>query len=118
MKILNSHLYSILVVCSLLLSCACIRFRHEPTDVDLGSHYVSVRPHCDTKSTTAHRRFEEDGSSRITHYEFTCGDVTVLIRDNLLTVNGKSYGTLTDGDQISIDHGNVRVNSEVRAEVR
>ena len=40
------------------------------------------------------------------------------IRDNQLTVNGKSYGTLTHGDRIAIDFGKVRVNFEVREEVR
>ena len=117
MKILNSHLYSLVVVSSLCFSSAC-RFYYEPSRVELGPHLISVRPQCDIKSTTAHRRFEEDGSSRISHYELTCGDTTVLIRDNILTVNGKSYGALTDGDQIAIDYGKVRVNSEVRAEVR
>ena len=118
MKILKSHAYSLVVLSSLFFSSACIRFHHVPSKVELGSHHVSVRPQCDNKSTTAHRRFEEDGTSRITHYEFTCGDVTVLIRDNTLTVNGKSYGTLTEGDQIAIDYGKVRVNSKVREELR
>lgn len=119
MKILNSHLYSLFVVVSLLsFSSACIRFNYEPSKAELGTHLVSVRPQCDVPSTTSHSRIEEDGSSRITHYEFTCGDTTVLIRDNTLTVNGRSYGTLTEGDQIAIDYGKVRVNSEVRAELR
>ena len=119
MKILNSHLYSLFVVVSLLcFSSACIRFNYEPSRTELGTHLVSVTPQCDVPSTTSHSRTEEDGSSRITHYEFKCGDTTVLIRDNTLTVNGKSYGALIDGDKIAIDYGKVRVNSEVRAEVR
>lgn len=119
MKILNSHWYSlVVVVSSLFFSSACIRFNHEPSKAELGTHLVTVRPHCNGPSTTSHRLFEKDGSSRITHYEFKCGDTTVLIRDNTLTVNGKSYGTLIEGDQIAIDYGKVRVNSEVRAEVR
>ena len=119
MKILNSHLYSLLVVVSLLFfSSACIKLHHEPTKAELGTHIVSIRPQCEVPSTTSHRRTEEDGSSRITHYEFKCGDTMVLIRDNTLTVNGKSYGPLREGDQISIDFGKVRVNSEVRDEVR
>ena len=119
MKILNSHLYSLLfVVSSLFFSAACIKFHHEPTSAELGTHLVSIRPQCEVPSTTVHRRSSEDGSSHITHYEFKCGDTTVSIRDNTLTVNGKSYGTLSEGDQIAIDFGKVRVNSEVRAEVR
>ena len=119
MKILNSHLYSLLVVlCSLFFSSACIKFHHEPSSAELGTHVVSIRPQCDVPSTTSHRRYEKDGSSHITHYEFKCGETTVLIRDNTLTVNGKSYGPLREGDQIAIDFGKVRVNSEVRDEVR
>ena len=119
MKILISHYSLVLVVVSsLYFNSACIRFNHEPSRTELGTHLVSVRPQCDVPSTTVHRHSEKDGSSRITHYEFTCGDTTVLIRDNVLTVNGKSYGTLSEGDQIVIDYGKVRVNSEVRAEAR
>lgn len=119
MKTLNSHLFSLLViVSSQFFSAACIRFHHEPTRAELGTHLISIRPQCEVPSTTAHRRSEQDGSSHITHYEFKCGDTAVLIRDNTLTVNGKSYGSLGEGDQIAIDFGKVRVNSEVRSEVR
>lgn len=119
MKILISHYSLVLVlVSSLFFSSACITFDHDPSKAELGTHLVSVKPQCDVPSTTVHRRDEKDGSSRVTHYEFICGDTTVLIRDNLLTVNGKSYGNLTERDQITIDYGKVRVNSEVRAEMR
>ena len=119
MKILNSHFYSLaIVVSSLWFSSACLKVNQEPTKVELGTYHLSVRPQCDFTSTTTHSRSEPDGTTRVTHYELTCGNVTVLVGDNLLSVNGKSYGTLIDGDQISIDHGKVRVNSELRAEVR
>lgn len=118
MKILNSHLHSLIVVSLLVVGTACIRFHHIPSKAQLGSHSVSVRPQCDVTSTRSHRHTEADGTSRITYYEFTCGDTAVLIRDNTLTVNDKSYGMLNAGDQIAIDYGKVRVNSEVRAEVR
>jgi len=118
MKILKSHLHSLTVLCLLVAGTACIRFHHIPSTGQLGTHSVSVRPQCTSTSTRSHRRTEQDGTSRITHYEFTCGDVAILIRDNALTVNGKSYGTLNEADAIAIDYGKVRVNSEVRAEVR
>ena len=118
MKITNSHLYSLVIVSSLFFSSACIRITYEPSRAEVGTHLVSVTPHCNATSTRSHRHVEKDGSSRITHYEFKCDDTMVLIRDNTLTVNGKSYGTLIEGDQIAIDYGKVRVNSEVRAEVR
>ena len=117
---LNSHLYSLVVVSlfSVVFSAACIRFNEVPTGTNLGSYHVKVRPQCNSLSTTSENRTEEDGSERALYHELTCGDTTVLIRDNTLTVNGKSYGTLTEGDEIAIDHGKVRVNSKVRAEAR
>ena len=119
MKILNSHFYSLAIVVSALWFCsACISVQYEPTKVELGPYHLSIKPQCDSTSTTTHSRNEEDGTTRVTHYEFTCGDVTVVIRDNTLNANGKSYGMLRDGDQIAIYYGKVRVNSEVRKEVR
>ena len=118
MKTLKSHLHSLIVVSLVFVGTACISFYHVPSKTQLGTHSVSVRPQCDVSSTRSHRHTEADGTSRITHYEFTCGSIAILIRDNTLSVNGKSYGTLNDGDAIAVDYGKVRVNSEVRAEVR
>ena len=121
MKILKSHLRSLVVVSlfSLVLSSACnIRSYNEPTTTHLGSYKVRVRPSCQSLSTGTKNRQESDGTQRVLSYELTCGDTKVFIKDNMLTVNGKSYGVLLEGDQIAIDHGKVRVNSEVRAEVR
>jgi hypothetical protein len=39
-----------------------------------------------------------------------CRDADVLIRGGELSVNGKSYGRLNDGDTISVDHGRVLIN--------
>ena len=61
---------------------------------------------------------QRDGTSRIVSDEFTCGDTKVVINENRLTVNDKSYGTLSEGDHVAVDYGKVRVNREVRAEVR
>ena len=94
------------------------RFYHMPTEKKLGTHQVSIRPYCDGPSSTSLAQYEKEGTSTIVSFEFTCGDTTVLIRGNMLSVNGKSYGTLNQGDRIAVDYGKVRVNSEVRAEVR
>ena len=119
MKILNSHLYSlIVVVSSLCFSSACIVVTAGPSTAELGTHLVTVKPQCDFLSTTAHNQTEKDGTDRVLYYELACGDTTALIRDNTLTVNGKSYGTLIEGDEIAINYGKVRVNSKVREEVK
>ena len=36
----------------------------------------------------------------------------VYIEDHALNVNGKSYGTLNDGDMIAVNYSEVAVNSK------
>ena len=102
-------------VIALVFGSACITINRIPRETDLGSHHVKVTPACQSASTHSNRHYEKDGSSRIEFYEFKCGDVTILIRDNLLNVNGKSYGTLNENDIIAVNYGNVSVNSTRRA---
>lgn len=120
MNILTSHLSSIVVLSLLYVatSSGCVKYERVASESRLGSHYVSISPACQNKSTRSRNHQEKDGSSRVLFYEFTCGDITVLIRDNMLSVNDKPYGLLNDGDTINIDYGKVRVNSKVRSEVR
>lgn len=120
MKTLKSHLLSLIVVALFVLvfSSGCIRFHPMPREQQLGSHLVSIRPDCDHATSGSLTQSQKDGTSRVVSYEFTCGETTVVIRENLLTVNGKSYGTLNEGDHVAVDHGKVRVNLEVRAEAR
>ena len=114
---MKSHICSLIAI-ALVFSCACIRFHRVPAETDLGNHHVTVRPNCQNASTTSLHDSETDGSSTIRYHEFKCGDTTILIRGNLLSVNGRSYGTLNERDKIAVDYGKVRVNSEVREEVR
>lgn len=47
------------------------------------------------------------------NYRFTpCRDADVVIQDEMLSVNGKSYGHLDAGDSILVDHGAVSVNRQ------
>ena len=120
MVVLNSHKRALVVVALLLLASgsACrAKFHRVPTDHWLGPYRVSVRPSCDDSVSRSLAEHEQDGTSRIILHEFTCGDTHVTIRGNMLSVNGKSYGPLAQGDWVAIDYGKVRVNSEVRAEV-
>ena len=116
MKTLKTHIRSLLLF-SLVFSPACLKFQNVPRQQQLGSHLVSIRPDCDSASSGSLTQSQKDGTSKIVSYEFTCGDTKVEIRDNNLTVNGKSYGTLNEGDLIAVDYGKVRVNREVRSEV-
>lgn len=68
----------------------------------LGSHLVKVSPACWTN---------ESSSSMGSKHSFTCGDTTVVIDEEKLTVNGQSYGTLKQGDTVEVEGGKVRVNT-------
>jgi hypothetical protein len=98
-----------------MLMAGCITITRTPRETDLGSHHVSVVPGCQHASTHSYRQYESDGSSKILFYEFNCGDTSVRLDGNALYVNGKSYGTLNEGDTIVVNYGNVRVNSTARA---
>jgi hypothetical protein len=51
---------------------------------------------------------------RISFYAYKCGDTSLLLQADKLTVNGKSYGTLRDRDPITVNYGKVFVNSTER----
>ncbi|HEX8636033.1 MAG TPA: ankyrin repeat domain-containing protein [Pyrinomonadaceae bacterium] len=69
----------------------------------LGSHLVKVSPACWTN---------EGSSSEGGKHRFTCGDTTVVIDGEQLGVNGRSYGTLRQGDTVDVAQGKVRVNDK------
>jgi hypothetical protein len=49
-------------------------------------------------------------------YRFApCRDAEILLRGVELSVNGKAYGTLKDGDTITVDHGRVLINEREAA---
>ena len=115
---MNEPHMRIVVVLSLLAlfsSSACIESERVASEASLGSYHVSIRPTCRGMSQRTHTR---TGSNSTPDYELRCGDTTVAINARMLSVNGKSYGTLSDGDRIAVDFGKVRVNSEVREELR
>jgi len=69
----------------------------------LGSHLVKVSPACWTN---------EGSSSEGGKHRFTCGDTTVVIDGEKLTVNNQNYGTLKQGDTVHVEQGKVRVNAK------
>ena len=112
-----SSVVAVSLLC-LVVSSGCVSYERMASETKLGTHHVSVSPYCQSTSTRSRTHQEPDGSSRVLVYEFICGDTTVSIRDRMLSVNGKSYGLLNDGDKVTIDFGKVRVNSVIRAEVQ
>lgn len=69
----------------------------------VGSHTVVVT---DCYRTKAPRPEKIDGGAY--HY-VPCRDADVWIRGEELTVNGKAYGRLNQGDGILVDHGVVSI---------
>jgi hypothetical protein len=76
-----------------------------------GSHMVKVT---DCYRTSVPPVTEARGDRHV--YRFTpCVDADVVIRDEELIVNGKSYGRLKTDDGVLVDHGVVSVqNPETR----
>jgi hypothetical protein len=98
-----------------VLMAGCITITRTPRETDLGSHHIIVVPDCQDAATHSERHYESDGSSKVLFYEFTCGQTTMRLDGNALTVNGKSYGSLNEGDTIAVNYRSVRVNSMERA---
>ena len=93
-------------VCALLLFQACLTTDDSSDALPLGSHKVSVRPKCISKQIS--NRFP--GKDKI--YNLTCGETQVTIRNEELSVNGRVYGMLKEGDAVHVDGVKVFVNSE------
>jgi hypothetical protein len=50
-------------------------------------------------------------------YQFTCGQTEVVIKNEELFVNGKSYGVLHKGERVGVERGLIRINADEIAKV-
>jgi len=98
------------ILCTLMLS-AC-GTPHADDALPLGTHKVSVRPRCVSK------QIHNDADTGGRTYNLTCGDTKVTIKNEELTVNGKSYGRLNEGDAVHVENGKVLVNEKQVEELR
>lgn len=98
--------FALVCLClSLAASAACNS--HDTSDaLPLGSHKVSVRPRC----ISTHINNSATGDGRT--YNLTCGDTRIVIKNEALYVNDKTYGMLRAGDAIHIEDTKVFVNSK------
>ena len=76
------------------------------SETDMGSHHVVVKPGATFTSSSSSK------GRNVTDHRYTCGDVTVTIRNEELTVNDRTYGLLKPNDSILVDHGTVYVQSK------
>jgi len=97
-----------LLLALLMVSCSVRVNTNSKSETDMGSHHVVVQPGSAGTSSSS-----MVGGDRA-EYEFTCGDVTVAIRNEELFVNDKSYGMLNPGEDVLIDHGKVIVGGQER----
>ena len=81
------------------------------SSASFGSYSVTVSPGCQNSSSRS-ESYSDGKSSEMLSYEFKCGEVTVLIRRAELLVNGKSYGTLAEGDHITVENGEVLIKAK------
>jgi hypothetical protein len=105
------HPAKVLALLFPVLISGCLTFTGTPRETDLETHHVTVRPYCQAASTHSETRTEANGDQVLLYSEYKCGDTTVLIRGEDLTVNGKSYGTLQKGGAIAVNNGKVAITS-------
>lgn len=105
--------FSVAVV---IMSLAC----SESNNVFLGRVQGVVAGHpivvtdCYRTSVPAARHEASDASERWT----PCRDADLAIRGTELIVNGRSYGALTAGASVTVDHGRVLVNDKPAVQIQ
>ncbi|HKC65882.1 MAG TPA: hypothetical protein VKB86_19720 [Pyrinomonadaceae bacterium] len=100
-----------LCLCGVILFQGCSR----GNDVtQFGSHKITVEP----KGVTHSSYIEEHDKEASYHYSSygLTGHYEVVIKDDEVIVNGKSYGQLNKGDAVKISDNGVTVNSMSVAE--
>ena len=76
-------------------------------ETTIDGHHVVIRPCRDS-----YQRTETDKKTN-QHHVFACGDkVKVEIRNDELTINGKSYGKLGGGDSVEVNREKVFINKK------
>jgi len=81
-------------------------------EAQLGTHKIVVTD-C-YRTSVPDVQSSKDSADGSTSYRFTpCVDADVIIRDERLTVNGRSYEELAPGDTVIVDHGQVLINTHI-----
>lgn len=97
-----------LAVALALSGCSVQVKMNEKNETDMGSHHVVVKPGSTFTSSSS-----SSGGDTET-YQYSCGEVSIEIKNEELIVNNTRYGELTPGVDILVDHGVVFVGGEKR----
>lgn len=99
-------------LCTALIVASCSKSNNVilgRVEAMVGSHVVIVTD-CYRTSVPKPERLSDSAGTHVTYRFAPCRDAEVLLHDENLTVNDKSYGHLARGDTILIDHGRVLIN--------
>jgi hypothetical protein len=96
------------VVVTVLAGCSVQVNVNEKNETDMGTHHVVVKPGSTFTSSSS-----SSGGDHET-YQFSCGEISVIIQNEELIVNNVKYGTLTTGEAVLIDNGTVSVADQER----
>ena len=101
-------------LCVALATQGCSGFRLLNRDnTVLGAHAVTITP-CGWKLENKYGGPVKDERTGKTYHKHSCGETVVIIKDEELVVNGKSYGKLANADDsVKVDGGRVLVNGMV-----
>lgn len=78
----------------------------------INGHRVTITPCLQSTNETLRDKSPEDSL-----HTMKCGETEVIINNEELIVNGKTYGTLKAGAAVAVDHGKVLVDSTETREV-
>ena len=108
---MKSAITAIVGVVVVTLAAGClfeVKMNEEKNETDMGSHHVVVKPGSNFTSSSS-----SSGGDTET-YQFSCGEISVTIRNEELTVNDVQYGKLETGESVLVDHGKVFVADQQR----
>jgi hypothetical protein len=102
----------ILAACCLVLACsACSKSNNlllGRVEATVNNHTVVVTD-CYRTSVPPPEEIADFGGGHSFQF-MPCRDAQLLIRNEELVVNGKSYGRLREDDAVTVDHGKVLIN--------
>jgi hypothetical protein len=114
----SSYIKSFAVLLSLCFIALCAGCHHSTmTLVNHGQdvingHRVTITPCLNSTNTTLRDKSPEDSL-----HTMKCGETEVIINNEELVVNGKTYGKLKAGAAVAVDHGKVLIDSTETKEV-